>query len=335
MRESPSPRWVVGVLAQPGSAGFPSADPEAAQDVAEGFGRPAGLEQGLLRDCVDVAQFIEAMLDGGKGELGSYFCGVDDGTNPTPGCRAFNGVVSITASWPGSLKGLVDDNIPDRAPLQASTVSDPLQPSGNYQNLRNWLPRQLCAAKTLAHASGAPNSHDGVGHFPIVGCDPDPSTPFERLYVDPAGPRAGVNAVRVVNGRDLSKLLDVQPQGDGVTLRTRLGGLGGLTIVSSLPVYVYGDWNVVSGPRQNDPTVVCPTSGALPPECGFPLTLVGGDRLTYLSRVGKCHSSAPGFKDSCARWGNTGAGTTTASQTFYFGAFMSGLSPTVPDLSVA
>jgi hypothetical protein len=302
---------------------------------------PPAMHPHVLPLNFDVAQFISAMLDGGKGELGSYFCGVGDASNPLPGCRRFNGIVYITATWPGSLKGLVDDTVPDRAPLQGSTVAtaDLLQPAANYQNFRYWLPRQLCGAKTLGHTAVAPSTHDGLGvspgpyFFPIVGCDPDPATPFERAYVDAAGPRAGVNAVRIINGRDLSRLLDVQPQPDnGPTLRDRLGGLGGLSIVSSLPVYVYGDWNVVPGPLQNDASIVCPPGGG--PNCGFPRSLVGGDRLTFLSRVGNCTSAAPGFNDSCARWQSGGGGSTIAAPTFFSGAFMSGLSPTVASENV-
>jgi hypothetical protein len=293
---------------------------------------PPAMHPNVLPMNLDVAQLLEALLDGRKGELGSYFCGVADATNPAPGCRAFNGIVYVTATWPGALKGLVDAAVPDRAPLQGSEagIVEPLQPPGTFQNRRYWLPRQLCGAKGLEHTTLSPRSHDGAGVFPIVGCDPTTNSPFQRAYVEPSGPRAGVNALRIINGRDLSALLNLQPLADGSTRRGRLGRLGGLTIVSSLPVYVYGDWNVVPGPTIPDPALVCPTTGALPAGCGFPLTLVGGDRLTFQSRVGACHPGNPGFNDSCSRWTDGGGGSTSASQTFYFGAFMSGLSPTVP-----
>lgn len=294
---------------------------------------PPAMHPNVLPLNFDVAQFIQAMLDGTRGELGSSFCGVPDPANPDPKCRRFNGVVYVTASWSGSLKGLITQaEAPERAPRQGNEtgLAEPLRPPGTFQNRRYWLPRQLCGAKALEHTTLAPQSHDAASVFPIVGCDPTVGSPHHRLHVEESGAKPGVNALRIVNGRDLSALLSMTPQPDGMSHRARLGGLGGLTIVSSLPTYVYGDFNVVPGPTIPDPTLVCPTSGSLPVGCGFPSSLVGGDRLTFLSRVGGCNPTTPGFNDSCSRWSDSGSGNTTAAQTFYTGAFMSGLSPTVP-----
>jgi len=293
---------------------------------------PPGMRENVLPMNFDVAQFITAMLDGARGELGNYFCGVRDPTDTAP-CRHFNGIVYITATWPGSLKGLATSGEqPERAPFQGSEVGVggvPLQPPGTFQNRRRWLPRQLCGAKGLENLV-TPARHEGPGSggaiFPIIGCDPTPASPYQKVYVDSAGPRSGVNAVRIINGRDLTPLLTP------ASSKIRLGNLGGLTIVSSLPVYIYGDYNAVVGPTA-DPTQVCPTTGTLPPGCGFPMTMVGGDRTTFVSRVGLCNGSAPGFNDSCARWGDS-ASPGIAAQTFYTGAFMSAVSPTISQENV-
>jgi len=112
----------------------------------------------------------------------------------------------------------------------------------------------------------------------------------------------------------------------------RLGSLTGISFASSLPVYVYGDYNAVPGPL-SDPDQVCPTSGVLPAGCGFPLSMVAGDRMTFLSRLGSCDGGNPGFYDNCARW-NSGAGPGIAARSFYTGAFVSALSPTVDQENV-
>jgi hypothetical protein len=290
------------------------------------------MRENVLPINFDVAQFIAAMLDGAKGELGNYFCGVRDPTDTAP-CRRFNGIIYITTTWPGSLKGLATaGEQPERAPFQGSEVGVsgvPLQPPGTFQNRRRWLPRQLCGAKGLENlVTPTPLEGTGTGgtSFPIIGCDPTATSPYQKVYVDGAGPRTSVNAVRIINGRDLTPLLTP------ASSKVRLGSLGGLTIVSSLPVYIYGDYNAVVGPV-TDPAQVCPTSGTLPAGCGFPLTMIGGDRTTFVSRVGLCNSSAPGYNDSCARWGDS-ASPGIAAQTFYTGAFMSALSPTVPQENV-
>jgi hypothetical protein len=298
---------------------------------AQNAGRPAN----ILPLNFDVEQLLQALADGSPGELGSYFCGaVNNPANPADvpaNCRLFNGIVYITATWPGSLQGITAGGSPARAPAQGREATPigfaSLQPQNiAAPNQFYWLPRQLCGAPALEQLAPPRGMESGVvslgAQFPLVGCNPAPGSAYQRIYVDPAGPRASVNAVRVINGRDLSAIIDHPvPQ--------RFGNTRGLTVATNLPMYIYGDWNVTAGaPAVTG--VSCPATGALPPECTFPLTLIAGDRTTFLSRVGPCQAFNPGFNDSCAQWTeNLVSQPNFASQTFYFGAFMSGLSPGV------
>ena len=72
------------------------------------------------------------------------------------------------------------------------------------------------------HAAGARN-------VPLGALDGTKELPSNKalplLLICPTGARAGVTAVRIINGRNLAPFLDQQVQPDGMTKRNRLGGL--------------------------------------------------------------------------------------------------------------
>lgn len=368
-------RLLPGVFSSGGPAGRPPVQPPGpCQNAGVGFSRlvpydqcnpssPVGVDVGLLeasrggfRDVnaqiagqpanvlplnFDVDEFLTALTDGSRGELGSYFCGatlnvnnpvdIPSAADGSPLCRPFNGIVYIAATWKGSLDGVMVAGTPTRAPVQGSTVVLPvgnLQPVPTFQNSRTWLPRQLCTSQALENpATPVPLEGAGPVRFPAVGCSDVNGSNFDRIYVRATGAQAQVNALRIINGRDLSRIVD-----DAVA--ERFGISGGLTIATNLPAYVYGDFNAISGAPFST-GVACPLTGALPAECRFVRSWVAGDRLTFLSRVGGCSAASPGFNDSCVRWSdNLGGGPNTAAQTFYFGGFSSSLSPSIANENV-
>jgi hypothetical protein len=94
---------------------------------------------------VDVAGLVAALASTGSGELGSYFA-----SRLINGVAApFNGIVYITATWPGSIDA--GSGRPDLAPL----ANPPIDGASNF---RNALPYPLCdaAAPALTAAFHAP-----------------------------------------------------------------------------------------------------------------------------------------------------------------------------------
>lgn len=270
----------------------------------------------------DVAAFVLAMRDSTPGELGSYFC-----ADPPSHCRRFNGIVYVAATWAGSLGGLIDPGTPLRAPPQRRTnapgAAAPLQPRSTFDwrntpsPLRPWLPRQLCSSSALQGTRREGVANNGpTALFPNVACDETAGSAFRAAYIDAGGPQATVTALRITNAQDLRPFLE----------DVRLGDIG-FTIASNLPTYVLGNFNSAAGAVV--PGTVCPATGALPAGCSHPLTLVAGDRLTFLSgpiNAANCSGGNPGFNDRCARW-DENPSTRNALGSVFRGAFMSGATP--------
>lgn len=176
----------------------------------------------------DVEQFQLALQDTAPGELGSYF-GAGNYMN-----RPFNGIVYITATWPGSMDGIDGTGAPTAWPnqgLQADSNQpgvilydgdDDIVTTTNDKYLQEALPFPLCSSSGGSGFAG--NAYDpppsGLGKFKVPDC---------ASYVS-GGIEARPNALRIINGRDL-----------------RTGALpDGLTIASNLPTYILGDYNVTS-----------------------------------------------------------------------------------------
>jgi hypothetical protein len=236
------------------------------------------------------------------------------------------------------LKGLVDNTAaqgPPRQGIQVTTnaVTDPVMPatgappdSTNPMKNRFQLPEVLCTAAALETApmgERAPAQPSASKRFPAVGCG---SAAYNAIHVNAGAPFPTVTALRLYNARDLSVILDHPvPQ--------RFGSVGGLTVASNLPVYLFGDWNIQTGAVATSPSV-CPAPGVtpVPADCLLPRTIVAGDRITFLSNSGEGTSTNPGYNDPKNAWHDTSPSTSQARQTTYVSALMFGLAgiSTVP-----
>ena len=188
----------------------------------------------ILPMNVDVEQFQLALSDITAGELGSYFTGAG---------RSFNGIIFVTATWPGSEDGYSPAGVPSLWPAQWDY--DPGARTSASQQLN--VPQQLCSnAKTLLTEVGAGDPFDradGKNTFLIPNCASYPNSI-----------KAYVNAIRIHSGKTLNPAVLTK----------------GLSIVSNIPVYIMGDFNSSS---RTDNSTITP----------WVPSLIAGDQITFLS----------------------------------------------------
>jgi hypothetical protein len=177
----------------------------------------------------DMANFEIALNNPIAGELGSYF--QSGGLMGRP----FNGIVYITNTWNGSLQGTDGTTTPLNPPAQGSQTdaSQPLaitQPNGSQTN-QQALPFELCTnatanpPTTTVHA-GQQFDGTATGVFKIPTCS---------SYALGTGTiKARPTQVRIINGSNLSPTANPNTFSNGVS------------IVTSLPAYVLGDFNTSS-----------------------------------------------------------------------------------------
>lgn len=266
----------------------------------------------------DVAAFQAALLDTSPGELGSHFMG-----------REFNGIVWIGATWPGSNDGYGDGTsadaatywpyqgaqqqadadhalagIPSGAPLSSLARYDGYAPPPNFPtppgHARNTPPMQHATAAQLCsqdqagqiatrfsiQASNGVITSDlsGAEVFRVPNCDSYFSISPTLL--------ASMNAVRIFNARVLAR--SVLPKG--------------LSVVTSLPMYVLGDLNTSSIPAEQPGDF----------QAGWVPLMVGGDTVSLLSNA---------WEDEEAPWNvpvRTYWPLRDASDTAYHAAFLFG-----------
>jgi hypothetical protein len=165
----------------------------------------------------DVAAFIAALNDTSPGELGSHFSSG----------RMFNGVVYISATWPGSMDGLSAEYPPSGTTTNNGFAvlwpSQPVDATGSEAGVYNaGLPMLLCGASAHPTSGSAPNIQPCASGAPFV------------------------NFVRVVNAKHLS------PAGDTTYAEVTIPANAlpnGLTIATNLPIAVVGDANVDTTPK--------------------------------------------------------------------------------------
>ncbi len=218
----------------------------------------------ILPTNFDVENFQAALEDRSAGELGSYFTHNGSKTD-------FNGILYITTTWPGSLDGFTPRNAPSKWPLQndggfTAKVQNSVPPRlGDTNQIgisadeqQRSLPRQLCSnAISDSPAGVAGQDFDrptlGMGRrFKIPGCNEYASSvPFEnnKLWAFP-------NAIRIHNGANISTTVFKK----------------GLSIVSNMPVYVLGSYNLNS--------VVTPETST-----NWIPALIAGDQITIMSNA--------------------------------------------------
>lgn len=168
----------------------------------------------------DVTTFATALGSAAAGELGSYF-----GAGNFMG-RAFNGIVYVSGTWPGSANGY-GSGLATPAPSQGAVVD--VNQSGPFSVAsQQALPFPLCSNSTTAPTPGlAGSAFDTVNQGPFT---------VNRFVVpdcasyNPAGITAYPNSVRLINGATIS----------AATFPA------GLTVATNLPVYVVGDFNTSS-----------------------------------------------------------------------------------------
>lgn len=189
----------------------------------------------------DVDKFQDALLDTSPGELGSYF-GAGRFMD-----REFNGIVYITNTWQGSLRGIDGSNYPTDWPIQGNQPDASQPPVTAYSpaRIQRALPFPLCSG----NLGGQPFA-DVNGGFNIPKCD-------QYSYASgPASINARPNVVRIINGKNLRPA--VLPKG--------------FTIATSLPAYVLGEYNTNSD-----------TSSAL--ETDWTPAMIAGDFISHLSNA--------------------------------------------------
>jgi hypothetical protein len=228
----------------------------------------------------DVAAFIAALNDTSSGELGSYFSSG----------RVFNGVVYISATWPGSMDGL-------------SNPSGGGAPT-NDGFARLWPPQPVDAT---APEAGLYNKE-----LPMPLCGDDSAHPIAPPIVAPPCATATanlpfVNFVRVVNAQHLSPASSTPFA--GVTIPANALPTG-LTIATNLPIAVVGHANVDTVPRK---------LRGDPPGRFVPF-LVAGDRF---------HRHSVAWSDFNARWNvSMNANTRPALNTTQHLEILAGWNPT-------
>jgi hypothetical protein len=172
----------------------------------------------LLPLNFDVAAFIAALKDCSGDELGAYFpgsCGVGAGAG-----RRFNGIVYISATWPGSLNGLgTTAATHDFARLW------PSQPIGPDSLHNPDLPFPLCGES--AQVIG--------GVSPAVQTKPCTSAGIPV-----------VNFVRVFNAQHINPPVDRAYAGVTIPANALPEGL---TIATNLPIAVLGHANLDTTPK--------------------------------------------------------------------------------------
>ena len=201
----------------------PQAEAQADDDVAN-----------VLPMNFDVAAFLDALADDGRGELGSYFC--EEGG----GCfmdEPFNGIVWISATWPGSMA----EGHPQAPPAQGDVGPLPTaeQPVGaGHAASQQALPMPLCTTDRKRVGDDL----TGADFFVAPSCD-------DYGYGDrDADGAARPNAVRIFHAADLL----AEDKGGLVLDQDGDGTADGLTIASNLPVYLLGPTNVTSDASDPD-----------------------------------------------------------------------------------
>lgn len=219
-------------------------------DVNEGASAEEVARSRLLPLNFNVAAFLAALKDCTAHELGSYFpgsCGA--------GGRRFNGVVYVSATWPGSMDGLgttaLTSDHPRLWPAQRVDAGD------GFHNAE--LPMPLCGSdpKPLKEASGGT----------LAQTRPCGST-------SAVAGASFVNFVRVYNAQHINP--PTSHAYAGVTIAADALP-GGLTIATNLPIAVLGDANVDTAPITR--------RGVLPSPDHFVPFLIAGDRFHRQSRA--------------------------------------------------
>ena len=247
----------------------------------------------------DVAAFLEALADDGRGELGSYFCEAGDGCFMD---EPFNGVVWISATWPGSMAG-VGDGHPLSWPAQGDQGPLPTAPQlvgPGHDASQQALPMPLCTSDR----SYVGKLLTGGSFFVAPSCD-------DYGYGDPdASGAARPNAVRIFHAADL--LASDKKKGP-ILDQDGDGRAEGLTIASNLPVYLLGPTNVTSDASDPDAESWTPF-------------YVAADQVTLLSSA---------WDDASSPWGVDAAdtfGDRQAADTTFHVSVLGGWSPSAEGL---
>ncbi len=235
----------------------------------------------------DLDLFQKALLDKTPGSLGSYF-----GKGNFMG-RPFNGILFITTSWPGSDKGYLNGTAPDYYPpagldLPASFANnkDPNQmplTTLSTADQNTALPFQLCSSSLPATTpmDGTPTG----AFFKVPSCNKYGDT------TNPANMTSYPNSIRFINGKNILPI----------------NFPNGLSLISNISVYVTGDMNIHSDPK--DLSSQAGSAGWMP-------FLVGGDQVTLLSN---------NWTDANGKWElSTGRITRPATTTTYNMAMITG-----------
>lgn len=240
----------------------------------------------ILPINVDVAELTRALQDTSSGELGSYFTG----------SRKFNGIVYVSYTWSGMLNGMPDE-LATLWPAQGAVLDNTQAASQGTAMVQRALPYPLCS-DDLGYIPGT--RRNGFSR-PLS--DGNDANGFEPLFTIPScnstdSPTSYPNAVRVMNAATLNRT--VFPKG--------------LSIVTSLPMYVQGNVNTSS------------TIGTTAVPCGSLTSawvpfMVGGDAVSLLSTA---------WLDVNDPWDNSkGLGSRNSLDTIYNMTFISGNVETV------
>jgi hypothetical protein len=235
-----------------------SSDPDFA---ATGGASPEEVARSrLLPLNFDVAAFIAALHDCSGRELGSYFpgtCGAAGG-----GGRRFNGIVYVSATWPGSLDGL--GSIAATHDFATLWPSQPLG-DGDFHNAK--LPMPLC----------------GKTSRPLK--EPTGGTLMQTEACGSMSRASGgpfVNFVRVFNAQHINPPADRAYAGVTIPANALPGGL---TIATNLPIAVLGHANLDTTPKTGRNHVPAPDH--------FVPFLIAGDRF---------HRQSVAWDDFDANW---------------------------------
>jgi hypothetical protein len=227
----------------------------------------------------DVAAFIAALNDTSSGELGSYFSSG----------RVFNGIVYISATWPGSMDGL--------------SAEPPSDTTTNKGFAVLWPPQPLDAT-----TAGEAGLHNRELPMPLCGDSAHPILP--PMNAQPCATGANmpfVNFVRVINAQHLSP--EVATTYAEVTIPANALPKG-LTIATNLPIAVVGHANLDTTPR----TLRSDAPGRFVP------FLIAGDRF---------HRHSVNWSDANARWDQPmSASTRQAADTTQHLEILAGWNPT-------
>jgi hypothetical protein len=252
----------------------------------------------ILPVNVDVAALQAALADCSAGELGSYFPKTCNGT----GTRAFNGIVFVTATWPGALAGLGDtaatSGFAADTPFHGTAATnDAVQPAAfaglnqylrdsdngveGEQQINQALPYPLCSGDALdgrVFDRSTASPAVGAGRFLVRKCS-------RYSNLTSGGIAAYPNAVRIINASHINPAANQDTADGKLTLKANLLPKG-LTIASNLPVYVVGDVNVETTPQL--------APGAPATGDRFVPVMIAGDRIVRLSTA---------WDDRLSRWG--------------------------------